>query len=120
MSRRPNPLMRRTAIAQSVVERRGSPFVTWFTVPRSRFQFVHGEPTWFKSTAKSTRSFCPRCGTRLTFEHEDFSDEIDITRCSLDESDKLSPKDHTHTGSKLSWIRLADRLPEYPESRQTS
>jgi len=53
----------------------GAPFVAWFSVPRSQFRFVCGEPTRFESTAKGTRSFCPRCGTQLTFEHEDFFDE---------------------------------------------
>ena len=96
----------------------GAPFVAWFSVPRPQFQFVRGEPTRFKSTAKATRSFCPQCGTQLTFEHEDFSDEIDVTACSLDEPDGLPPWDHTWTSSKLSWVKLADHLPEVTESRQ--
>jgi len=95
----------------------GAPFVAWFSVPRSRFQIVQGEPTRFRSTAKGTRSFCPRCGTHLTFEHDDFADEIDITTCSLDDPGTLPPKDHTYTSTRLSWIRLADQLPEYPERR---
>ena len=57
----------------------GAPFVTWFSVLRSEFRFVTGEPTRFKSTAEATRSFCPHCGTPLTFEHDDFPDEIDVT-----------------------------------------
>ena len=96
----------------------GAPFVTWFSVPRSQFRLVCGEPTRFHSTAKGTRSFCPQCGTQLTFEHEDFLDEIDVTTCSLDDPDGLPPRDHTRTSSKLSWVELADQLPEYKESRQ--
>ena len=96
----------------------GAPFVAWFSVPRSQFQFVCGEPTRFSSTAKGTRSFCPRCGTQLTFEHEDFLDEIDVTTCSLDEPERLPPRDHTQTTSKLTWVKLADQLPQYKESRQ--
>jgi hypothetical protein len=95
----------------------GAPFVAWFSVPRSGFRLAHGEPARFKSTAKGTRSFCPRCGTQLTFEHDEFPDEIDVTTCSLDQPDRLPPKDHTHTSSQLAWIRLADQLPEYPQSR---
>jgi hypothetical protein len=96
----------------------GTPFVAWFSVPRSQFQLVCGEPTRFRSTAKGTRSFCPRCGTQVTFEHEDFLDEIDVTTCSLDEPERMPPRDHTHASSKLSWIKLADQLPQYKESRQ--
>jgi hypothetical protein len=96
----------------------GAPFVAWFSVPRTQFRLVCGEPTRFRSTAKATRSFCPQCGTQLTFEHDDFSDEIDVTACSLDEPDELPPEDHIWTSSKLSWVKLADHLPEYKESRQ--
>ena len=96
----------------------GAPFVAWFSVPRARFRFVSGEPARFRSTAKGTRSFCPACGTQLTFEHEDFADEIDVTTCSLDDPETLPPKDHTRTSSKLDWLQLADRLPQYAEARQ--
>ena len=96
----------------------GAPFVTWFSVPRFQFRILCGEPTRFKSTAKGTRSFCSQCGTQLTFEHEDFPEEIDITTCSLDAPHELPPKDHTHISSKLVWIKLADELPEYQSNRQ--
>jgi hypothetical protein len=95
----------------------GAPLVAWFTVHRSQFRLVSGEPTRFRSSPKGTRSFCPECGTQLTFEHEDFSDEIDVTTCSLDDPGALPPKDHTRTSSKLRWIKLADGLPEHREAR---
>ena len=95
----------------------GAAFVTWFSVPRSQFRLARGEPIRFRSTAKATRSFCPQCGTQLTFEHDEFLDEIDVTTCSLDEPEKVSPKDHTYTSSKVSWLKLTDTLPQYPESR---
>ena len=79
----------------------GAPFVAWFSVPRSEFRFVQGTPIRFRSTEKGTRSFCPRCGTQLTFEHDDFLDEIDVTTCSLDEPERVPPRDHTRTSSKL-------------------
>ena len=46
-----------------------------------------------------------------------FGDEIDVTTRSLDEPNRLSPQDHTYMNDKLSWIKLADSLPEYSESR---
>jgi hypothetical protein len=63
------------------------------------------------------RTFCPQCGTQLTFEHEDFADEIDVTTCSLDNPEALPPTDHTWTRSKLNWIELADVLPQYAKRR---
>jgi len=95
----------------------GAPFVAWFSVPRSEFRLVQGTPARFRSTPKGMRSFCPTCGTQLTFEHDDASGEIDVTTCSLDDPELLPPKDHTCTSSKLGWVKLTDHLPEYREAR---
>ena len=96
----------------------GIPFVAWFSVPKASFRLLTGSPTRFRSSAKGTRSFCPSCGTPLTCELEDFPDEIDVTLCSLDHPEAVTPKDHTRTSSQLPWIKLADELPSYRESRQ--
>ena len=95
----------------------GAPFVAWFSVARSQFRLVAGEPARFRSTGKATRTFCPRCGTQLIFEHDDILEEIGITISSLDEPERVVPKDHTYTSSKLNWIELADSLPQNSESR---
>lgn len=95
----------------------GAAFLAWFSVRRSDFRFVHGTPRVFRSTAKGTRRFCPRCGTHLTFEDDNLPDQIDLTICSLDEPDSVAPKVHIHTESRLAWIKLADGLPEYAASR---
>ena len=68
------------------------------TVPS---RLVQGAPAQFKSTPKGMRTFCPRCGTHLTFEHGDASDEIDVTTCSLGDPEWLPPDDHTRTSSQL-------------------
>jgi hypothetical protein len=94
----------------------GAAFVSWFTVPRADFRWVHGEPVHFRSTPEAVRSFCGRCGTQLTFER-DMLDELDITTCSLDDPESLPPQDHTYASSRLAWIKLADGLPAHPEAR---
>jgi len=95
----------------------GAPFVAWFSVRHEDFRFVAGTPTRFNSTAKAVRSFCGRCGTQLTFEASDAPAEIDISTASLDQPDAIPPRDHIWTRSKLSWVRLADGLPEHQEAR---
>lgn len=95
----------------------GAPFVTWFSVPRSEFRFVRGTPTRFESSPKAVRSFCPHCGTQLTFEHSEAPEEIDVTTCSLDDPNSLPPDDHTHGSSKLDWIALTDGLPVFDHAR---
>jgi hypothetical protein len=95
----------------------GAPIVTWFTMSRSGFRIIAGEPMRFDSSNRGTRSFCPRCGTQLTFENKHTPDEIDVTTCSLDDPDALPPKDHVYTSSKLRWVGLNDGLPEHREGR---
>lgn len=95
----------------------GAPFVAWFSVRRGEFQITRGNPTIYASSAQGKRAFCPNCGTQLTFEHVDFADEIDVTTCSLDDPQRVPPKSHIYTGTRLSWVKLADRLPEFSEAR---
>lgn len=64
-----------------------------------------------------TRSFCPRCGTQLSFESSRAPAEIDVTTCSLDRPELVPPRDHTRTSSQVSWLRLSDGLPRLPEAR---
>jgi hypothetical protein len=93
----------------------GAPFVAWFSVPRERFR-LSGERTRFRSSGKATRSFCPECGTQITFEF-DAAGEIDVNTSSLDEPERVPPVDHIYTSTRLEWVKLADGLPQFRESR---
>jgi hypothetical protein len=95
----------------------GAPFVAWFSIPASGFSVVSGELARFASSEHGERTFCPRCGTPITFRSSDFPDQIDITTCSLEDPEKVPPKDHTYVRSQLEWIKLADGLPRFPQAR---
>jgi len=92
-------------------------FVSWFTVPSEQFRLTGGEPTRFASSDRATRSFCPRCGTPLSYQRHDTMHEIDITICSLDTPERVPPHDQTRTQSKLRWIELDPRIPAYAGAR---
>jgi hypothetical protein len=94
----------------------GAPWVAWFSMDRQHFRFTAGEPARFKSTRRGTRTFCPNCGTQLTFETTDYPTEIDVTICSLDDPDSLRPKDQTWISSKVKWVHLDNRLPQHRTS----
>jgi hypothetical protein len=47
------------------------------------------------------------------------ADEVDVTVCSFDHPESVSPSDHTWVEDRLPWIRLADDLPTYGQKRQT-
>ncbi|HEX9172163.1 MAG TPA: GFA family protein [Telluria sp.] len=95
----------------------GAPCVAWFSVPSGDFVLLSGTPTRFRSSIHATRTFCPACGTGLTFVDDATPGETDITTCSLDEPGKVPPQDHTFTSSKLAWLKLDDGLPQCRRSR---
>ncbi len=94
-----------------------APSVAWFSVMSPALRFLAGEPRHYSSSPGVRRSFCPNCGTPLTFQRTDLTDEIDVTTCSLDDPEKVPPRDHVRTRSKLSWVRVDDGLPAFPETR---
>lgn len=96
----------------------GAAFVTWFTVPSESLRIVSGVPSSFQSSDHGVRTFCSRCGTPLTFKSAKSPTEVDVTTCSLDNPERLSPKDHTWQSSKLPWVRLCDDLPLYAQARR--
>jgi hypothetical protein len=95
----------------------GAPLVAWFTVRPSEFRWLSGNPCQFRSSAQATRSFCAHCGTQLTFQGDEYPDEIDVTTCSLDQPETVPPRDHSHVSSKLRWIALSDGLPQFLQAR---
>jgi hypothetical protein len=94
----------------------GSPVVAWLTFPVSHFSFVRGVPAEFHSTAPVTRTFCPTCGTSLTYVHADRPAEIDVTTSSLDHPEAFPPTHHSWLSDSVSWVRFADGLPAHRRS----
>src|SRR5688572_30295031 len=97
----------------------GAPFVTWASFHRSGFKFTTGQPQELHWAGR-LRSFCPHCGTPLTFLSGQEAAEIDVTVCSFDDPAIVTPADHTWVEDRLSWIHLADGLPAYERARPTS
>src|SRR5262249_51369162 len=95
----------------------GAAFLTWFTIPADGYRLMAGEPVRYASSAHGERTFCPRCGTQLTFRSTQFPADIDVTTCSLDEPLRVPPQDHTYTHSQLAWVKLADGLPRFAQAR---
>lgn len=94
-----------------------SPVVAWVTFPRNQFQFIRGRPSEFRSSHPVRRTFCPSCGTPLTYEHSDSPSSIDVTTCSLDDPRLFPPTHHSWLSHDIDWVRFGDGLPTYPQSR---
>lgn len=94
-----------------------APMVAWVTFPKDGFRFVRGEPGRHRSSERVERTFCPRCGTPLTYVHDAFPDAVDVTTCSLDDPAAFPPADHTWLCHRLPWMAREGALPSFPRSR---
>lgn len=95
----------------------GAPVVAWGTWPVNRFAWLMGEPRTFASSEKGRRSFCPDCGTPLTFVDTDLPATVDVTLASLDDPALFPPKDHIWTMSRVRWLEIRDELPRHTDGR---
>jgi hypothetical protein len=91
----------------------GAPFVTWMEFPSSDFTWLSGTPARYESRPQVTRGFCRNCGSQLTYEHAAEPGTIDLTACSLDNVDAVSPEDHVWCDRMVPWVKLSDGLPRY-------
>jgi hypothetical protein len=98
----------------------GAPMVGWITVRRAACHFTAGTPTWFRSSPRAQRAFCPTCGTHLAYVADDLPEEIDLTTASLDDPERFPPRDHVWVSRRLSWVALPAGLPAYPQARDGS
>jgi len=91
----------------------GATFVTWFTIPRTRFSWVSGIPRLFSSSPGVSREFCGVCGTELAYSKQREPATIDLTIGSLDCAAGHPADRHVWTADKLDWLRLDDCLPAH-------
>ena len=94
----------------------GAPVVAWGTWPADRFAWLRGEPRTFASSKAGERSFCPGCGTQLTFVATDDPAFLDVTLASLDDPAAFAPEAHIWTTSRIPWLDLGDELPRYADA----
>lgn len=95
---------RRTAGAESV---------GWLTVHAAHFTRLAGDPTRYTSSPGVTRTFCPTCGTTLTYQTD--PDSIDVTLASLDDPEAIQPRQESWLSHRLSWNAVNPALPGFQE-----
>lgn len=81
----------------------GAPSVAWFVVSLRQFELVAGDLSTFRSSSQVTRAFCRRCGTQLTYRHDDSPDHIELTTATLDEPAAFPPVREIWLSHKVSW-----------------
>ncbi len=95
----------------------GSVAVPWATFARGDFTWTARRPADFQSSPGVVRTFCPSCGTPLTYWSEQCADVIDVAVGTLDAPNAAAPTDHLWMSDALSWDRPADGLTQYSKGR---
>jgi hypothetical protein len=81
----------------------GAPTVAWVDFPLKDFQWTGAQPNLYRSSEKTQRCSCKKCGGLLG-AIDDGSEDIGVTLVSLKNYDQIVPnKKHSYKESIPSW-----------------
>lgn len=94
----------------------GTAFVTWATAPLSGYRVLAGADSVvrYPSSPGLHRSFCRHCGSVVPEPHEAIGLVV-APAGNLEGDLGITPQFHMFTGSKASWYRIEDDLPQFEE-----
>jgi len=93
----------------------GSAGVVWAIVDKAHFRLVGAAPREFVSSCGVTRSFCPRCGSSLTYSTAAHPDTIDVTVATLDQPQLLPPTAESWLNDALPWEPIDPSLVHFAQ-----
>jgi len=93
----------------------GSSCATNATVAAEEFRFVAGADLVgeFESSPDTFRCFCTRCGSPLVKRYKDNPEQIRLRLGTLESDPEAEVTAHIFVGSKASWTRITDDLPQH-------
>ena len=95
----------------------GAAFVTWAVFDAGSLTYISGVPKEFESRPGATRAFCPGCGSPLTFRDALAPETLDVTVCTFDTPESVTPEDHVWFDRAIDWLTIDDGLPRHGEGR---
>ncbi|MEM7774578.1 MAG: GFA family protein [Pseudomonadota bacterium] len=90
-----------------------SPITTFFVALKDDVTFEGIEPTLYRSSPDVKRTFCPKCGTPISYEHATYPDEIHLYATSLDDPSRISPERHDFWNERVDWLTVTDELDKH-------
>lgn len=109
------PLSSSLCFCRSCRRASGAPAVAWFVVHTPQYQLLAGKPAAHCSSEPVIRTFCPQCGTPLSYQNSARPAEIDITTVTLDEPEIIPPAEEIWLSHKISWSMSDRELPHFSE-----
>ncbi|WP_432454110.1 MULTISPECIES: GFA family protein [unclassified Agarivorans] len=99
----------------------GAAYATYGEAKQEHFHWLSGQDLLrqFKADNGTTRQFCGRCGSSLTFAPaNDNGKLVEFSLGTLDSDIDEAPDAHIYTAYKANWSQISDDLPQYPEGRE--
>jgi hypothetical protein len=90
-----------------------SAVATYLGVSLEQFRYLKGQPASYASSAGVLRSFCPTCGTPLTYTGANWPGEVHLLHGSLADPGQWPPTGHAYVGEQVAWFEVSDQLPRY-------
>lgn len=94
--------------------------MAWFVVRLAQFEWLAQQPSIFRSSPPVRREFCSRCGTQLTYQHDDSPHIIELTTATLDDASAFPPTQEIWLSQKLAWAASDARVEHYFGESQRS
>ncbi|MGC1261750.1 MAG: GFA family protein, partial [Jannaschia helgolandensis] len=88
-------------------------YVAATSAPRDAIA-IDGSVTWFQSSPKARRGFCPTCGSNLFWDGPGAN--LSIMAGVLDQPTGLSMEGHIYCAQKGDWYEIADGTPQAPRA----
>jgi len=93
----------------------GADSVAWAGFPVHKITWMGQEAATYQSSTGVTRSYCPKCGSSLSYQNEVRS--IDLVVACLDNPELLSPEKEIWLDHRLSWNPRSSNIPGYRQFR---
>ena len=107
-----DPLNVRLCHCRQCQQAMGSPFFARALFPQAQIRLT-GPTVGHATSARLQRVFCPACGCRIMASRTDGS-RSGLALALFDDPEAFRPECHMFTAEKVSWLVLADGLPQYP------
>jgi len=76
---------------------------------------LRGEPRRYRSSPAVERGFCARCGTTLTYAHDEDQADIQVATATLDRPEAWPPTHEVWISQRLRWAATDPARPSFQE-----
>ncbi|QYJ94387.1 GFA family protein [Shewanella spartinae] len=95
----------------------GAMAACWMDFKAEQVTWLQGAPKEYASSDTIRRGFCQQCGTSISYRSTDYPDYYTLSIASLDDTNAVAPRYHIYTDNQPDWLKIADDLPKYRQSR---